>query len=311
MFSAHLWCRIGMVREGKMVRAIKIVTVSLLLLAGALSGIASAETVLHTERSLYRNIIVSENFGTRCIRFSRQNNTQQSCFSLSNPDTILFECNKMMLGALYLRPNPRRVLMIGLGGGILASAVSRILPDAEIDVVEIDPAIVRVAKDYFHFQPGPKVRVTVKDGRVFVKRALDKGEKYDLILLDAFGEVYIPTHLMTAQFLNEVKEILAPDGVLAANTYCVGGRYDNESVTYESVYGTFFNLKKYWNNTRVIIAKQDGVLPPHDVLVRNSKALEKKFLQLGVETSWLMQLFSTEKDWDENARVLTDLFVPF
>ncbi|OGU07011.1 MAG: hypothetical protein A2075_13215 [Geobacteraceae bacterium GWC2_58_44] len=294
-----------------MVKITTIVTVSLCLLLVAFSGTAKAETIIYTERSLYRNIIVSENNNTRCIRFSRSNSTQQSCFSLKDPDSILFECNRMMLGALYLHPNPRRILMIGLGGGTLASAVARILPEAEIDVVEIDPAIVRVAKEYFNFQPSPKVRVTVKDGRVFVKRAASNKEKYDLILLDAFGEVYIPTHMMTRQFLVEVKQILAADGVLAANTYCVGGRYDNESVTYESVYGTFFNLKKYWKNTRVIIAKHDGLLPSREVLAKNAKALEKKLLQFGVETSWLLPLFSTEQDWDASARLLTDLYVPF
>lgn len=293
-----------------MVKLTTIVTVSLLLVLGALSGIARPENIIFTERSLYRNIIVSEKSGTRCIRFSRQSNTQQSCFSLKNPDTLLFECNKMMLGALYLHPNPRRVLLIGLGGGTLASAVSRVLPDSEIDIVEIDPSMLRVAKDYFNFSPGPKVGVTVKDGRVFVKRAVDRGEKYDLIMLDAFGEAYIPTHLMTLQFLLQVKQILAPGGVLAANTYCVGGRYDNESVTYESVYGTFFNLKKYWSNTRVIIATQDG-LPAKEVLTRNAKALEKRFLQVGIEASWLLPLFSTEQDWDQSARLLTDLYVPF
>lgn len=294
-----------------MVSKVTIIAAALLLLVGALAGVAQAEKILHTERSLYRNIIVSESFGTRCLRFNRNSNTQQSCFSVKNPDKILFECNRMMLGALYVRPNPRKILMIGLGGGTLASAVSRILPNADIDVVEIDPAIVRVAKDYFHYNPSPKVTITVQDGRVFVKRAKDKRVKYDLILLDAFGESYIPTHMMTVQFLEEVRALLAPDGVVAANTYCVGGRYDNESVTYASVYGAFFNLKKYWNNTRVIIARHDGELPSAEELQKNAKALEKKLEPLGVESSWLLPLFSTEVDWDESARMLTDLYVPF
>lgn len=293
-----------------MVRRATIIIVSLLIVLAGFSGGANSETILHTEGSLYRNIVVSESGSTRCLRFSRQSGTQQSCFSLKNPQTLLFECNKMMLGSLYLNPAPRKILMIGLGGGTLVSAVSRILPQAEIDMVEIDPAIVRVAKEYFNFQPSPKVRVTIMDGRVFVKRAMERGEKYDLVMLDAFGEVYIPPHLMTAQFLNEVKQVLAHDGVVVANTYCVGGRYDNESVTYESVFGSFFNLKKYWQSARIIIAKPDG-LPGRDVLVKNSKLLDKKFLQAGIEASWLLGLFSTEKDWDESARVLTDLFVPF
>ena len=293
-----------------MYKTIAIVFVSLWLVLGVLSEIAKSETIVYTERSLYRDVIVYENFGTRCMRFGRQSNLQQSCFSLQNPDTILFDCNKMILGALYLRPNPRRILAIGLGGGTVVSALSRILPDSEIEVVEIDPAIVRVAKEYFNFRPTPKVRITVEDGRVFVKRAIERGERYDLVILDAFDEVYIPPHLLTRQFLNEVKKILTADGVLASNTYYYSGRYDNESVTYESVYGKFFNLRKFWRNERVIITKNDG-LPSQQVLARNSKALEKKLLQFGVEASWLLPQFSTEQDWDEDARILTDQFLPF
>ena len=183
----------------------------------------------------------------------------------------------------------------GLGGGTLASAMLRILPDAGIDVVELDPAMVRVAKEYFSFRPSPLVRVTVEDGRVFVKRALEKGEKYDVIMLDAFDQSYIPPHMMTQQFLTEVKSILTKGGVLAANTFSVSGFYDNESVTYESVYGEFYNLKRFWSNNRVIIAQQEGV-PSLKVLEKNVRVLDKKLQASGVDASWLLAQFSRSRD---------------
>ena len=306
----RVWRRIVMPGKVTMVTNRTVAAVSLWLSLGAAAGGAHADTVIYTENSLYRPIVVSESFGTRCLRFNRHSNSEQSCISLKNPDSLVFDCNKMMLGALYLRPNPRRVLMIGLGGGTLVSALSRVVPESEIDVVEIDPSIVRVAKEYFNFRPSPKVRVTVSDGRVFVKRALSRGEKYDLIMLDAFDQRYIPPHLLTKQFLNEVKKILTADGVLAANTFYFSDRYDDESVTYESVYGSFFNLRKALKNPRVIIARQNG-LPPREVLAKNSKALEEKMLPVGVEASWLLPLFSTEPDWDANGQVLTDQFSPY
>lgn len=294
-----------------MVKAITTFIYMSCLLLGALSGVASADTIVHTERSLYRNIFVTEDADNRCIRFSTQTSTTQSCYSLKNPDHIQFECNKMIMGALYVRPNPKKVLMIGLGGGTLATAFSKVVPGAEMDVVEIDPAMVRVAKDYFNFKPGGRVRLIVEDGRVYVKRAISRGEKYDLIILDAFDEFYIPTHMMTIQFLYEVQKILAPDGVVAANTYCNNPkRYDKQSVTYHSVFGNFFNLKMYWRNTRVIIARPEG-LPSEDELALNARALEKPFQKLGVRSSWLLPLFSTEPDWDEKAAVITDQFLPF
>jgi spermidine synthase len=293
-----------------MFKKITMVSLWLWLVLAGLTGIAQSESILHTEHSLYAAITVFENNGTRCLRFNSQTDTQQSCYSLQNPETIIFECNKMMLGSLYLRPNPRRILMIGLGGGTMASALNRILPDARLDVVELDPAMVRVAKEYFSFRPNAKTRVVEQDGRVFVKRAIERGDKYDLVILDAFDQVYIPSHMLTQQFLNEVKNILAPDGVLTANTYSYSRRYDNESATYQSVYGDFFNLKKFWRNTRVIIVKLDG-LPSKEVLARNSLLLQDKLQPLGVEASWLLPRFSTDRDWDENARILTDKYLPF
>jgi spermidine synthase len=86
---------------------------------------------------------------------------------------------------------------IGLGGGTLPTAFSRILPQAEIDNVEIDPAVVRVARKYFNFRPTAKNKVVEEDGRVFVKRAVKKKIKYDLIILDAYDHEYIPEHLVT------------------------------------------------------------------------------------------------------------------
>jgi spermidine synthase len=310
MSFAPVWRWNALSGSGLMIRTFMTVTAALCLFLSAMSGMANAETVIYKERSIYRDITVFDSIGTRCMRFSRQNNTQQSCISLSDPDALMFDCNKMMLGALYLRPDPRKVLLIGLGGGTLASALIRLLPEAELSVVEIDPAIVQVARKYFNFRPTARVRVAEEDGRVFVKRALKRGEKYDLIMLDAFDEKYIPAHLMTRQFLQEVRKILTADGVLAANTFNFSELYHNESVTYESVYGQFFNLKKNFSNSRVILTRKDG-LPSRDSLKENARILDMKLRPLGVEASWLLSLFSTERDWDDSARVLTDQFSPF
>ena len=293
-----------------MVKSITLAALFLCLIVGALPSGAKADTFIHTELSQYRNIYVSEDDGSRCIRFNTQKGTVLSCITLNNPDTIMFDCNKMMMGSLYLHPNPRRVLMIGMGGATLTTTFSKILPGADIDVVEIDPAMVRVAQEYFNFHPSARTRITIEDGRVFVKRAAARREKYDLIVLDAFDEKYIPPHMMTVDFLREVKSIMARDGVLAANTYRTPSRYDSESATYQAVFGTFFNLKNSSKKSRVVIAKQ-GELPSEAVLATNARALEYKFAKFGVQSSWLLPLFSTEKDWDETARRFTDWFMPY
>jgi spermidine synthase len=131
-----------------------------------------------------------------------------------------------------------------------------------MDVVEIDPAVVRVAGLYFDFKPDERMRVIEADGRVFVKRALREGRKYDLIMLDAFDHEYIPEHLLTREFLGEVKALLAPRGIVAANTFSSSRLYDHESVTYAAVFGEYFNLKR----ANRAILYQDGGLPTRDSL---------------------------------------------
>jgi spermidine synthase len=267
---------------------------------------AAGETVLHTERSLYRQIFIYEEDGLRCMRFTRLVNARQSCVILADPRRIAFDYLRMMLGALYLKPEPRRILVIGLGGGTLVDALRRTLPEAEIDAVEIDPAVVRMAERYFSFQPGPRVHVHEQDGRVFVKRALRSGTRYDLVMLDAYDHEYIPEHLLTQEFLREVQGVLAPDGVLAANTFSSSRLYDHESATYASVFGRFFNLKR---SNRVILAKQDG-LPDAATLRENAERLQPALAPTGLDPAWLLSRFDTKMDWRSDARVLTDRYSP-
>jgi spermidine synthase len=181
-----------------------------------------------------------------------------------------------------------------------------LVPQARIDVVEIDPAVVKVARSYFDLGDNSDMNVIEADGRVQVKRALREQKSYDLIMLDAFDHEYIPEHLLTQEFLKEVKALLAPGGVLAANTFSSSRLYDHESTTYASVFPEFFNLKK---ENRVIIAA-NGPLPDAAQLQANSKRFEGAFGAFGMSTGNLLPLFSTKQDWERGARILTDQYSP-
>ena len=265
------------------------------------------QKLLHSERSLYREVLVYENDGVRCMCFTKNCRVgRQTCTDVRQPDRFALNYTRMMLTSLYLEPEPRTVLIVGLGGGTLPRALMQLLPKVAIDAIEIDPAVVKVAKQYFFFVPDQRVRVIEQDGRVFVKRALREGRKYDLIMLDAFDHEYIPEHLLTQEFLREVKALLAPGGVLAANTFSSSRLYDHESTTYASVFGTFFNLKR---ENRVIMAL-NGALPGKDTIEANSTRYKSQFAAMGVHADLMLPLFSTRVDWKKDARVLTDQYSP-
>ena len=274
----------------------------------AASAVAAASgiEVLHQERSLYRNIFIYEEDGLRCMSFGRTTVARQSCVSLAEPTKLVFNYARMVMAALYLNPAPQRILILGLGGGTLPSAFQRIFANAAIDAVEIDPAVVRVARKYFAFEPGAATRVFEEDGRVFVKRMLRTNARYDLIVLDAFDHEYIPEHMLTREFLVEVKSLLGERGVLAANTFSVSKLYHHESATYSNVFGDFFGLRQ---NNRVILLRMGG-LPSRDEIARNADLLEPKLAPLGVDKQWLLPQIEIERGWPAGTKVLTDQYSP-
>ncbi len=277
----------------------------LMALCALVGGLACAQEI-YQEKSLYRNIIVYEDQGLRCMKFGRHSTGRQSCISLREPNALVLNYTRMLLGALYLNPAPGKILIIGLGGGTLPSALQKIIPQATIDSVEIDPSVAKVARQFFGFSPGPQSAVFIEDGRVFVKRAQKQGKTYDLIILDAFDHQYVPEHMLTREYFLEVKSLLAKNGVLAANTFSASKLYDSESATYASAFGPFYNLK---TENRVILTRNGG-LPSLPEIKANAQQVEKKLAGFGTGQDWLLPLFSTDVRWPAGTRILTDQYSP-
>ena len=108
-------------------------------------------------------------------------------------------------------PRTDQVLCIGLGVGIAPMQFAR--EGAQVEVVEINPAVVPLAKEYFDLEPD-KLTIHYGDGRYFLNRTRNT---YDAILLDAFLGESSPSHLMTREAFAEMKRVLKPEGVLVIN----------------------------------------------------------------------------------------------
>lgn len=270
----------------------------------------SAAEVVHRERSLYQTILITREPARLCMQFSmRSRQRNQSCMNPRRPQRMVFTYTRMMMSALLLAPAPNTVLVVGLGGGTLPTALAELLPTAHIDVVEIDPAVVAAAEKYFGFRSGQRMQVHVRDARVFVKRALAAGERYDLVLLDAYSGDYIPEHLMTVEFLQETRALLVPGGVAAANTFATSRLYDHESETYRAVFGMFFNLKTPDSANRIVLAT-NGPLPPKAVLQDNAVLWRSRLRPYDVPIRSYPRRLSLEVDWDVSKRPLTDQYSP-
>lgn len=275
-----------------LIAAAIIAAFAILVAWGELDSKASGARLIHEEPSEFSPVVVYEAHGQRCFSFETLDQSgRQTCININDPDKLVFEYTRMMVSALFVLPRPQSILIVGLGGGTLPSALAKLLPNATIDSVEIDPAVVRVAQTYFGYTPGPKQRIFIEDGRQFIQNALHQGKEYDMVMLDAFDADYIPGHLLTVEFFQEIKKLLAKNGVVVANSF-VGSRfYDEESATYASVFGSFFNVTSRIDGNRVIIAQKEGLISDEQ-LERNAHALAARLAPLGVDVQNALARYS-------------------
>jgi spermidine synthase len=115
----------------------------------------------------------------------------------------------------HFKPDFQNTLIIGGAGYTFPSEYLRKYPDKKIDVVEIDPQMTEIARRFFRLKDNPNMRIFHEDGRVFLNQTTDK---YDVVLIDAFGSVYsVPFQLTTLEAVRKIRDVLADDGVVILN----------------------------------------------------------------------------------------------
>ncbi|MBI3666320.1 MAG: hypothetical protein HY236_08870 [Acidobacteria bacterium] len=145
-------------------------------------------------------------------------------FSVYRPDRVLtgFAWDSLSLAPSLLSSPPRRILLLGMGGGTVVHQCRAFYHEARIDAVEIDATVIRLARKYFHL-PRAQVRAVRADALQFVREA---SGPYDAILDDVWPEQGSAAKPLFAapDYLAGVCRLLARDGVYAANLWGVGGR---------------------------------------------------------------------------------------
>jgi spermidine synthase len=250
--------------------------------------------------------LVVEGEGYRCMKFGRFH-ARQTCIRLGQPHQLVLNYTKGFFSALYMAPPPQRVLIVGLGGGVMPMALRAIAPAMHIDTVELDPAVLKVARSHFGYREDARLHSHVADARVFVRQQLRAKARYDLVLIDAFDKDYIPEHLLTREFLQQVQSLLTPLGVLAANTFAAGQLAQHEAATYQAVFGSLYNVDMDGGN-RIMLAGRNA-LPPLAEVRRNAQAWDVQLALLGLSSAPLLARFQPQPA-ATGVRVLTDQYSP-
>jgi spermidine synthase len=270
-----------------------------------------SEKMLFEKNSLYQYIQVIEDTAKkeRYVRNQKKEYTQGGIY-INAPDKLLFEFTQMSFVSLaFLNRDPKDVLFVGLGAGAMPKYFTGRYPDAVIDIAEIDPDMLAVAQRYFYFKENERMKVHVDDGRLFVKRAK---KKYDWIILDAYQNDYIPFHLTTLEFLNEVKSRLKEDGIVVANITAPYRNkfFDSMVMTYKKAFPYLVMFKGKKSANFIFVASASIKIKDKDSIVARARkiASAKKF-DIDLEDIASRYEPSEVYEW-AGAKILTDDFAP-
>jgi len=164
---------------------------------------------------------VVEERGTRSLHFTM--GETQSSMRVDHPHELEIDYTRTMMGFLLLNARPRNIAMIGLGGGSLVKFCHRHLPSARMTVVENNPGVIALRKDFDIPEDDARLSVLEDDGAVFV-RALSGA--LDVLLVDGFDQSGQPARLCSQAFYDDCFRALAPGGVLVVNLHADHPEHD-------------------------------------------------------------------------------------
>jgi spermidine synthase len=239
--------------------AIGIIFLACFYLLPAPPAQAAADEPLYEGDSIYHHITIRQDGGERCMIFGRKRDLRQTCVNLAKPDDSIFEYTAMMFAGFLFRPDAKKVCLIGLGGGYIPTVFRMHLPQVQLQSVEVDPLVEKLAKQYFSFAVPPGQTLAIDDGRQFLKKS---PKRYDQIWLDAFNSDYIPAHMTTKEFLQLVKSRLTDGGIVVQNVFGGNNLYNAQIATFRSVFARVFIFEGQKSGSCIIIASDRPACEP-------------------------------------------------
>lgn len=191
--------------------------------------VLSGFKVVYKKDTRYHHLLVVDDPTTRYLRFD---NSFQSAMDLHDPLKTHYPYTDYFQLGLAYQPRAKSVLFIGLGGGSAPKRIAHDRPDLSLQVVELDPEVVRVARKYFALPAS--IPVDVEDGRRWLET---HDRRFDVIAIDAYFSDAVPFHLTTREFLQLVHTRLKPGGVVVANV--IGALRGPGSEFLRSTYRTY------------------------------------------------------------------------
>ncbi|NMK49853.1 fused MFS/spermidine synthase [Achromobacter sp. Bel] len=146
----------------------------------------------------------------------------QSRMWTKDPSALNLEYTRIMMAFLLFNPEPRRIAMVGLGGGSLAKFCYQHLPAARIDVFEINPHVIALRDSFQVPQDDDRFAVLQGDGAALIRQYRNE---YDAVLVDGYDINGLPPQLTTDAFYDACFNALAPNGMMVCNFHASHPKY--------------------------------------------------------------------------------------
>ncbi len=261
------------------------------------------EKILEEARSEFNHIQIGEQDGIRTMYFVHDRRRFiESRWDMNHPQSLDLDYSRTMMAGFLFQPKPKKIMMMGVGGGQISNYLFRRFPGIEIDAVDIDPEVIRLAQKYFAIPKSPRYRLHVGDGRVFIE---ESATSWDLMLLDAFRGVFVPYHLKTQEFYEACLGKLNPGGAIVANLHNAVKMYSNDRQTLEKVFPQRYAFVSEKGNQTTFVASADAQRVGIYRMRQNGKSVQDRF---DFDIQGLAARHYSLCDWDRNAKVLRDDF---
>ncbi len=213
-FAGRAW--MGRVYDWKAIRNLRAAAIVLPLVSIGAAATYSLPGLIESDRNFFGVLRVEEKAGDRCLVHGTTVHGLQRTAPFQLEPTTYYGRQSGIGRALTAFPRGQSLDLcgIGLGCGVLASYGRE---GDHYEFVEINPAVVRVANDYFTFmkQSAASIHTELGDGRLVLERMSER--RFDVIALDAFSSDSIPAHLLTCEAMSLYKSKLKPEGVIAVH----------------------------------------------------------------------------------------------
>ncbi len=161
------------------------------------------------------SVYISEKLGVRALHIG--SDTIQSAMRITRPNELEIAYTRSMMAFLLFNPDPRQLLMIGLGGGSLAKFICQRLPQAHTVAVEVNPRVVAVAREFFHLPAHcQRLQVIVADGSAYLSEC---EQRADIIMVDGYDAQSQVAALATPAFYRDCARVLGDAGILVVNLW--------------------------------------------------------------------------------------------